>query len=201
MRAMPQLMSFSLLTRDDWALRGRIHRDQTGHSPDPLSSPMHFALASAYCTAHRFDEAIEALARAVELESENALAHALLGYTLMYKSRYESVEELQKGVQLSENASAIVACLGEVYAAMGKRDEAHMILEQLHRVSKHQYVTSYPVARIYMALGETEEALRWLEAAYSEHSAMMVFLKTDPRFAELHPRASLPGAVEANEFS
>jgi hypothetical protein len=70
---------------------------------------------------------------------------------------------------------------------MGNRDEAHRILEQLHRVSQYQYVTSYPVARIYMALGDAEEALRWLEAAYSEHSAMMVFLKTDPRFTGLHP--------------
>jgi len=58
---------------------------------------------------------------------------------------------------------------------------------QLVKKAINQYVTSYPVARIYMVLGETEEAFRWLEAAYSEHSAMMVFLKTDPRFAELHP--------------
>ena len=80
-----------------------------------------------------------------------------------------------------------VGSLGEVYAAAGKRDEAQKILEKLDQLSRHEYVPSYPVARIYMALGEPEEALRWLETAYTEHSAMMMLVKVDPRFGELHP--------------
>ena len=81
---------------------------------------------------------------------------------------------------MSQGASSIIASLGEVYAAAGKRDETQKILEQLHELSNHQYVTSYPVARIYMALGKKEDAFRWLETGHAEHAAMMTFLKVDP---------------------
>jgi hypothetical protein len=37
-----------------------------------------------------------------------------------------------------------------------------------------------------MVLGEPEEAFRWLEAAYAEHSALMMLVKVDPRFSDLH---------------
>ena len=154
---------------------------------DPLSSPIRFAMGCAYWSAHRFDEAIAALEKAVELDSESALAHAFLGYISMYTSRYErGIEEMQVGIQLTQGASAVVGSLGEVYAAAGKRDEAQRTLERLHQLSTQQYVSSYPVARIYMALGEKEEAFRWLETAYAEHSAMMMLVKVDPRFSELH---------------
>jgi len=41
------------------------------------------------------------------------------------------------------------------------------------------------VARIYSALGDKEQALTWLETAFRERAAQLVFLKTDPRFDEL----------------
>jgi hypothetical protein len=63
---------------------------------------------------------------------------------------------------------------------------AQRILERLHQLSRHQHVSSYPVARTYMVLGEPEEAFRWLEAAYAEHSALMMLVKVDPRFSDLH---------------
>ena len=154
---------------------------------DPLSSAMYFGMGCACWAAHRFEEGIEALEKAVELEPENALARGVLGYLFMYKTQYErAIEQLEQSVRLSQGASTIVASLGEVYAVAGKRDKAQAILEQLERLSKHQYVTAYPVARIYMSLGNKEEAFRRLENGYLERAAMMVDLKVDPRFTELH---------------
>jgi TolB-like protein/Tfp pilus assembly protein PilF len=168
---------------------------------DPLSSPIRFAMGCAYWTAHRFEEAIASLEKAVELDSESALAHAFLGYISMYTSQYErAIEEMQKGIRLSQGASAVVASLGEVYAAAGKRDEAQRILESLHQRSRHQYVSSYPVARTYMALGEKEEAFHWLEEAYAEHSAMMMGVKVDPRFGELHPEPRFQELLRRMDF-
>ncbi len=144
------------------------------------------ATYSSYWSAHRFDEAVAALEKAVEFDSESALAHAFLGCISMYTSRYERAIEEMQGGQLSHGASAVVASLGEVYAAAGGRDEAQRILKKVHQLSRHQYVSSYPVARTYMALGEKEEAFHWLKKAYAEHSAMMMLVRVDPRFSELH---------------
>jgi tetratricopeptide (TPR) repeat protein len=159
---------------------------------DPLSSPIRFAMGCAYWTVYRFDEAIASLEKAVELDlhfqvGQSALAHSWLGYISMYTSQYErAIKEMQEGVQFFQGASAVVGSLGEVYAVAGKADEARRIVEELHQLSQHQYVSSYPVARVYVALGEKQEAIRWLETAYAEHCAFMMLVKVDPRRSELH---------------
>jgi len=43
------------------------------------------------------------------------------------------------------------------------------------------------VARIYAALGEPEEALRWLETGYQQRAEWMVLLKVDPCLDDLRP--------------
>ena len=68
----------------------------------------------------------------------------------------------------------------------GNHQEAHKILEHLEHVSKQRYVMPYPVARINMALGNAEKALRQLETSFTAHAAMMIFLKVDPRFSGFH---------------
>jgi predicted Zn-dependent protease len=80
----------------------------------------------------------------------------------------------------------MVTSLAEVHAVAGNLDEAHTLLRRAEELSKHQYVASYSVARIYVALGQREDALHWLEAAYDEHAAMLIFVKVDQRFTELH---------------
>jgi hypothetical protein len=46
-------------------------------------------------------------------------------------------------------------------------------------------VTAYFVGRIQAALGESSEAIDWLEIAYKQHGEWMVLLKVDPRFDSL----------------
>ncbi len=113
-------------------------------------------------------------------------AHGVLGYTYLFKSMCEpAIAALRKGVELSQGASVFLASLGEAYAAAGSRDEAQKTLEQLTELSRQRYVMPYPVARIYTALGKRDEALRWLETAYRERAALMVFLKIDPQLDDL----------------
>lgn len=75
--------------------------------------------------------------------------------------------------------------LGEAYASAGHRDEAQKVLEQLFAQSKERYVTPYGVARIYNALGEKDEALRWLETSYHQQAEWLLLLKVDSRFDNL----------------
>lgn len=58
-------------------------------------------------------------------------------------------------------------------------------MEQLQEHAKQQYVTPYGIARVYSALGEKGEALRWLETAYDQRANWMVLLKVDPCFDDL----------------
>ena len=80
----------------------------------------------------------------------------------------------------------MIALLGHAYAAANQRSAARVILDQLSALSKEKYVPSYPVAAIYAALGEKDEALARLERAYDERDPWMPYLALDPRLEGLH---------------
>ena len=150
---------------------------------DPDWSNVHFGLAFVYWSGGRFDQAVESCGKALELYPESVQALVWLGASCVANSMYEpAIAALRKSVQLSERTVIPLASLGEAYAAAGHREEAENALQE---VLNKPHVTAYFVARIYAALGENEEALRWLEAAYREHGEWLPLLKVDARFNDL----------------
>jgi hypothetical protein len=55
----------------------------------------------------------------------------------------------------------------------------------LKRLSKKRYVQPYPIALIYAALEDKDEAFQWLERAYAEHDEDLFLIKVDPRIDSL----------------
>ena len=150
---------------------------------DPDWSNMHFGLAFVYWSGRRYDQAIERCKKALELDPDSVQALVWLGVSCVANSMYEpAIAALRKAVQLSQRTPVAVACLGEAYAAAGCREEAETILQEL--VNK-PHVTAYFVARVSAALGDNEEALRWLETAYRERAEWCPLLKVDARFNDL----------------
>jgi len=54
------------------------------------------------------------------------------------------------------------------------------MLEELKERSKRRYVPSYQIAKIYIGLGDKDQALVWLEKAYEERSLFLAWLKVEP---------------------
>lgn len=168
---------------------------------EPRSSIFNAFLAIIYLYARRYDQAIEQCQKALELDPNLASAWGFLGWAQSCKLRHEdAIASLRKTCQIWPGASPI-AWLGEAYAAAGYRDEAHKVLRQLEELSKQLYVTPYGRARIYAALGETDETFKWLETAYQQRANWMVLLKidpcfdnlrSDPRFQDLMRRMNFP---------
>jgi tetratricopeptide (TPR) repeat protein len=80
-----------------------------------------------------------------------------------------------------EDAPFILAALGHVYAASGRREEAERVLDQLRERQKQSHVSPYDFTIIYTALGERERAFESLEQAFENRSEALVWLKVDPR--------------------
>ena len=64
-----------------------------------------------------------------------------------------------------------------------------------------RYVSRHDLAIVYLALGEKQQALDWLEKAYEDRNWWMPWIKveprfdslrSDPRFADLVRRVGLP---------
>jgi Flp pilus assembly protein TadD len=111
----------------------------------------------------------------------------------------EAVAELQKAVELSGSSPTCVANLARAYIASGNRSEAEKLLSDLEKRSNSSYSHASEIAEIYLALGDTDQAMNWLEKCFKERFNPSVLmrpgfdpLRSDPRFKDLLRRIGLP---------
>ena len=111
---------------------------------------------------------------------------------------YEKAIELHK--KAGKLSPAWKCGLAHTYALAGRQKEAKQALAELE--ANHSPWDTWFIAMIHVALGEKDEAFRWLETAYGppNHpylpwmSCVPEFkpLRNDPRFADLLRRMNLP---------
>jgi predicted Zn-dependent protease len=111
----------------------------------------------------------------------------------------DAVAELQKAVQLSGGSPTCIANLARAYVASGKRNEAERLLRDLKNRSTPGYSHASEIAVIYASLGDTDQAMSWLQKGYEERFNPGVLLRpgfdplrSDPRFQDLASRVGLP---------
>ena len=150
---------------------------------EPASLIMNTFMGATLYYAGRYDEAVDQCRRTIEMDPNFAVAHWHLGLAYEQKQVFDAaIEEFQKAISLSGGSPLMKAALGHAYAKSQKKDEANKILGELNELSKQEYVSSYEVATIYVALGDNEQAFQLLEKAYAEHSFHLVRLNVSPHF-------------------
>src|SRR5205823_7424040 len=82
--------------------------------------------------------------------------------------------------------------LAITYVRMYEETEARNILAQLLQARETRYVSAPLIAAVSTALGDKEEAFRWLERAYEEHSGVLQWIAFLPEFRTLHSDARFP---------
>jgi TolB-like protein/DNA-binding winged helix-turn-helix (wHTH) protein/Tfp pilus assembly protein PilF len=185
----------SLLGRYDEAL-AEMRKAQ---NLDPLSLIINADLAELLLIAHSYDESIEQSLRTIEMDPDFALAHNQLAEAYIQKHMYEkAIAELRKAVQLSGDSPTIVANLARAYALSGKRTEAVQLLDGLKKRSDLGNSNAPEIATIYASLGDTDQAMSWLEKAYNDRFNPGVLLRpgfdplrSDSRFQDLVHRTGL----------
>jgi tetratricopeptide (TPR) repeat protein len=171
---------------------------------DPLSLIINADLAELLVLAHRYDESILQSRKTIEMDANFALAHNQLAQAYLQKHmNEEAVAELQKAVRLSGGSPTSVANLARAYIASGKRNEAEKLLSDLLKRSNHLFASE--IAVIYVALGDTDQAITWLEKGYEDRFNPGVLLRpgldplrSDPRFVDLVGRIGLPRGSQGN---
>lgn len=148
-----------------------------------------------------YGRAIDPLKKAIEMDGSFVISQWYLGLAYEQQGAYpDAIAVFQNCVKLTGERASMLALLGHAHAAAGHRNEARAILRQLAEKAKQGYVPAYPVAAIHAALGEKDEAFRWLEKAYESRDSWMDYLvldprldnlRTDPRFSDLLHRMKL----------
>jgi len=187
----------SLLDRFDEA----IAEMKKAQNLDPLSLIINADLAELLVLAHHYDESIAQSRKTIEMDPNFALAHNQLAQAYLQKHMYdEAVVELQKAVQLSGDSPTCIANLARAYVASGKRTAAEKLLGDLKKRSNAAYSNAPEIAIVYVSLGDTDQAMNWLEKGYEERFNPGVLLRpgfdplrSDSRFQNLLRRIGLSG--------
>ena len=192
-------MSWLKLTQGD--CDEGVNQIQEAEKLDPLSPMIIDSAAERYVAANRLDDAISAGKRVLQVDPNYIYFDSTLA------GAYREKSEFQEAVALYEKAQTVThfpsAGLAITYAKMGRLEDARRVLNQRIEKSRQQYVAADSIAAVYVALGDKEEAFRWLERAFDEHSAPMFYLachpifralRSDPRFADLLRRMGVDPA-------
>jgi TolB-like protein/DNA-binding winged helix-turn-helix (wHTH) protein len=150
-------------------------------SVDPLNPDGYYYLSFVQLRRDRSADAEAAIRRALELSPRYASGQYTLGLVLLTRRQpqaalTEMAKEPFDPVRLIGSAMA--------YFALGDRANSDAALAQLLK----SYAASIPagVAAVYAFRGETDEAFKWLDRAYSQKDAVLYRLKFSPEFDRVH---------------
>jgi TolB-like protein/Tfp pilus assembly protein PilF len=182
-------------------LDGAIEEYRTAARLDPLSPVVSDALAGGYLIAGRLDDAITQGKRTLELDPTYAYLDSTLANAYREKGLFnEAIALYQQGERFTRAPSR---GLGITYARAGRRKEAEQILARFLAQREKQYISGASIGLIYAALGNKDEAFRWLERAYDDHDAVLTTiafypgsqpLRDEPRFIDLVKRVGFDPA-------
>jgi DNA-binding SARP family transcriptional activator len=155
---------------------------------DPLSLIINTDVGWGLYYGRAYDQAVEQLRRTLELDSNFAVAHLMLGLTYAQQNRLtEALNSIQRAISLSEGdpLTLAIAALGYVHAVSGKKAEAWEVIERLTGLSRSRYASDYCQAMVLTGLGERDKAIKRLASAFRERYDRLVYLNVEPIFDTL----------------
>lgn len=149
---------------------------------DPLGQ--RYAVQRALRFTRRFDLFLPEMERV--FESDPARIHEEKAY--VYKARKQHAAEVaETGVLLRlQGCERCADRLARAFARDGYRGWMKAKLQDLQKTAEKETVSPFEFADLYANLGEADMAMRYLEFAYQEHSAILVRLQINPAFDVLH---------------
>lgn len=93
-----------------------------------------------------------------------------------------ALREFATSTRLAGGNNCVRAMMAHAHAVSGDTDSARRILDELGSMPSNECVPSYDIAATYAALGESHQALLWLNRACRERNMKLFTLTHDPRF-------------------
>ena len=148
---------------------------------DPLSGRTAVSVGFMLTNARRFDEAIAALKHAAELDPDQSLARLDLARVYRLAGKVDlAIAESERMLDTGDPLGP--AFLAMSYARAGRSADARRLLATLEAETRRSRQGLYLVGMVHAAMGNRDEAFRWLDEAYNARDTFLPWLKVDPDF-------------------
>ena len=158
-----------------------IIESHTAQELDSGSVSVRRSLGYVYFYARRFDQAKYHLRRAIEMNPVAEESYRVLGLILSYAGEHGEAERvLREALALPEVASYTKVTLALALARAGDTGYATQTLEELEAKRSHDYVSPVELVTLYVALGDKDRAIDWMEKAWAERRGWMAYVNVHP---------------------
>ena len=185
---------------------GRIEESLKEHKRaqelEPMSLIVVLNVAERYLALGDLNAALEQSQLVVDLDPNWYFVKQLRGLIFLKQGRKaEAISEAEKSVELSDRQSWTLGVLGYIYAETGNQSKAEAILRELEEKYAKRQAMGHDISRVYVGLGDKEQAFAWLEKDFQSRNSTMAFwlyqvplnsLRDDPRFKDLARRMGMP---------
>jgi tetratricopeptide (TPR) repeat protein len=188
------------------ALAGLGHFDdaleqiERARDVDPLAVMVNANIGFILYRAGRLDEAVAKLRHTVAMEPTFVMTRYRLALAYEAQEQYDEAIEQFEAMRPSAEDPLAFTGIARTRALMGQTAEAHRMIAELEIIGRSTYVPSATIADIYVALGDHERAMEYLELAIEERAIVSMWLRSErhwdplrnhPRFPELLQRTGL----------
>src|SRR5215472_16616627 len=162
---------------------------------DPMSSDNRNQLALISFTARQFDLAIS------QFESLGEAAWwAPLALSYVEKNRFDEALAASKNCEVHWGSDFCLVVQSRIYCAWGRPRDARKAIDRLKEISHHRYVYPTFFSGAYLAAGDKEQALTWMERAYDERDPALFWLKVWPSNDLLHSEPRFQALIQKLNF-
>jgi TolB-like protein len=174
------------------SLEDGIRHAEIARNLDPLNPYYLSMLASLYCYAGRYEEALVDANKSLEFAKDYPFGLWVLGDTYLAMGNEEEAIEAHR--RLAETSPWFSWALGSTYALTDQREEAEKILHALENAPISNW-NAVGLSVIHGALGNMDEAFRWV--AYEPHHMWIPWVACMPMWDPLHADPRWKEFVEA----
>ena len=167
-----------------------------GQELDPFSPLIYTWVADPAYLSGNYAQALEIAQKLLNSSASSVYAHFMIARVYLQQGKFQ--DAIAESLKLPERFWEIQVdpILPRAYALSGRRDEALQALEQFKTVSQTDAPPAYSIASICTALGDYDQAFRWLDQAFEDGSGQIYKLGVDPAFRPLHPDPRFDGLLK-----
>ncbi len=173
---------YGSLLRDMGRFEESLAELERARELNPFSLAINTSIAYLFYMARQYDQSISQCQKVLQLDPDFHWAYDVLGLAHLEKGEFEEAfTALQRAVDLSDTSLDYVCHLTQAYARAGRTEEAQELLQGLLARAETGHIPLHEIALVYMALGQKETALSFLERASDEQLFIVSAAKMDPR--------------------